>query len=1203
MRTVTSVQGTLRGLAILGASLTLAACGSSQNWNDESEYVTVSGTVSGFTGGTLALWNNGGDRLPIAADGSFTFPLSIANGSRYAVVVATQPAGQTCTVANGIGQANGNVRDVKVTCAPYTFTQRPLPAIYRTGKAINYSAYRTPEGPRAQEVPTDAQILEDLGLLHSAGYNLLRLFGAETPARDVVAEKILSLAEKNYPEMRFHLGVALGGLTSCSDPKNDYNVAYLISNLSRYSNVVAISVGNETSFYSKFMPLACLESYIRTIRSQVTQPVTADDDWTFYAGKSWAGGDRVEVDPDTILPLIDFASIHMYPISYTDWNWRQTGAAAGPERARAMMEESLRVAKGYYDEVARYQYRGPAGVTVSIGDSMPIVIGETGWKAVQTNPASEIESYAALPENQKWYLDLLYGGNGYPSWEGSTGGPPTIFYFEATDEAWKGIDDGWGLWDESRTARYSLCGTPAGPACNPDVYAGAGYYNPPPFETITFDDPDVTYTLTGFAGAEDSQVVTDPAGGANKVARVVRSATAETFAGTIVATIGGSVGILPFDAANTRMTVRVYSPNAGIKVRLKVENSGNGSESVETDAVTTVANGWETLTFDFANSAAGTPGLNPAFTYDRVIIFFNFGVPGSASGAKTYYFDDVKFIGGGGLPIFPFEDISFDSPGVVYTLTGFGGAEDSTLVLDPTDATNTVARVVKSATAELWAGTTVSTGPALSAGIIPFTATNTRMTVRVYSPRAGVVVRLKVEDASNSTRTAEAEAVTTVANGWETLTFDFSKPVAGTPPLNPAYTYNRISIFFDFGKSGAQGGGGTFYFDDVVFATGSGGSSGDTGTCAAPNCTDFSAAGIAFGVFENQGGGSVEIANDPNDAGNKVVKFVKKPGDSEYFGTTISGLAGPAALTAADRTVTLRVYSPVAGTNFLLKLEGGPGGAIVEKDVATTAAGDWETLSFDLSAGPAGTYATVVIFPNGRSTVAADKTMYIDELKFPAAASSGPIVFASGYASNNRTVEGGEWGFYSGNFTSYANTYAGGGFTDQGVAPDDSFIYLVITTSAPTTDGYMGIFTAAPGYTIGAPNAGITLNGQTTLKIEIGMAAEWFQQAANKALTVRLIGTEVYSNGSGGECRILLDTPLTPTTADLTTYSIALAGMTLAQPCNGGGFNSGVSTVAEALAKPLAEVHVQAIFPQVNTTVLAGAEYPTGFTRGATWFE
>jgi len=511
---------------------------------------------------------------------------------------------------------------------------------------------------------------------------------------------------------------------------------------------------------------------------------------------------------------------------------------------------------------------------------------------------------------------------------------------------------------------------------------------------------------------------------------------------------------------------------------------------------------------------------------------------------------------------------------------------------------------VKASTAESWAGTTVSTGPALSAGIIPFSTTSTRISVRVYSPRIGVVVRLKVEDASDPTRSVETEAVTTVANAWETLIFDFAKPVTGTAPLNLSYTYNKLSIFFDFGKSGADGGGGTFYFDDIIFVSGGGGSSGSTGTCAAPNCTDFSAAGITFAPFENQGGGTVEIANDPNDPGNKVVKFVKKVGDREFFGTTISGLAGPAALTATDRTVTLRVYSPAAGTNFLLKLEGGPGGAIVEKDVATTVAGAWETLSFDLSAGPAGTYATVVLFPNGRSTVTADKTMYVDELKFPAAASSGgPLVFASGYASNNRTVEGGEWGFYSGNFTSYANTYAGGGFVDQAVAAADSYVYLVITTSAPTTAGFMGIFTAAPGYTVAAPNAGVTLNGQTTLKIEIGMAAEWFQQAGNKALTVRLIGAQVYDNGAGGKCQILLDTPLTPTTADLSTYTISLAGMTLAQSCNGGGFTSGVSTVAGALAKPIGELHVQAVFPQVNTTVLAGTEYPTGFTRGAAWFE
>ena len=181
MRTVNSTLGPLRRLAVLAASLTLAACGSSQNWDDDKPFVTVGGSVSGLNG-TLDLWNNGGDRLTVTSNGDFTFPLQIANGSNYAVLVASQPAGQTCTVTNGSGVASGNVTDVAVRCAPYSFTRRPLPAIYSTGKAVNYSPYRTVDGPRQFEVPTDAEILQDLGLLHTAGFNLLRLFGAEPPA-------------------------------------------------------------------------------------------------------------------------------------------------------------------------------------------------------------------------------------------------------------------------------------------------------------------------------------------------------------------------------------------------------------------------------------------------------------------------------------------------------------------------------------------------------------------------------------------------------------------------------------------------------------------------------------------------------------------------------------------------------------------------------------------------------------------------------------------------------------------------------------------------------------------------------------------------------------------------------------------------------------------------------------------------------------
>lgn len=345
---------------------------------------------------------------------------------------------------------------------------RPLPEIYFTGNAINYSPYRA-QGPEVSppERPSDADVLEDLTLLNLAGYDLLRLFGG-----DPVSEQILRIAEENFPEMRFQQGLFLEGLApgsaqeNCESSLNDSQVETAIRLANTYSNVVTVSVGNETSFFSAFMPLDCLAGYISETRENVTQPVTADDDYTFYANFF---GRR----PDSILRLIDFAAIHMYPIiNYRQWDWQQLGVPAGPLRAEAMMEASLAKAQQNYDAVSNYRYLDASGRSVTIGESLPIVIGETGWKWRQTAPSQEIETYAALPVNAKWYYDLMR------SWERSPGGPATIFIFVAFDEAWKGTDDGWGLWDELRMPNYALCGTAAGPPCNDPLYEGAGFYVP-----------------------------------------------------------------------------------------------------------------------------------------------------------------------------------------------------------------------------------------------------------------------------------------------------------------------------------------------------------------------------------------------------------------------------------------------------------------------------------------------------------------------------------------------------------------------------------------------------------------------------------------------------------------------------------------------------------------------------------------------------
>jgi hypothetical protein len=100
--------------------------------------------------------------------------------------------------------------------------------------------------------------------------------------------------------------------------------------------------------------------------------------------------------------------------------------------------------------------------------------------------------------------------------------------------------------------------------------------------------------------------------------------------------------------AESQISVRVYSPDAGIPVRLKLEDAADPTLTVETEAVTTVCGSWETLTFDFNNVAPGTNPFNPATTFNKSSIFFNFGATGAAAGEKTYLWDAIEFVGAGG---------------------------------------------------------------------------------------------------------------------------------------------------------------------------------------------------------------------------------------------------------------------------------------------------------------------------------------------------------------------------------------------------------------------------------------------------------------------------------------------------------------------------------------------------------------------------
>ena len=153
------------------------------------------------------------------------------------------------------------------------------------------------------------------------------------------------------------------------------------------------------------------------------------------------------------------------------------------------------------------------------------------------------------------------------------------------------------------------------------------------------------------------------------------------------------------------------------------------------------------------------------------------------------------------------EVIDFNAANTDYVLDDFGG-NTSSLVADPTDATNTVMSIIKGN--QTWAGTTIAKGLI----VYPLTATELGMTVRVWSPEAGITVRLKLEESATPEHSVETDAVTTVAQDWEVLTFDFGNPAEGTAAFNADYVYDTLSVFMNFGSEGTSE---TYYVDDIKF--------------------------------------------------------------------------------------------------------------------------------------------------------------------------------------------------------------------------------------------------------------------------------------------------------------------------------------------------------------------------------------------------
>ena len=148
------------------------------------------------------------------------------------------------------------------------------------------------------------------------------------------------------------------------------------------------------------------------------------------------------------------------------------------------------------------------------------------------------------------------------------------------------------------------------------------------------------------------------------------------------------------------------------------------------------------------------------------------------------------------LPI-DFEDASLD-----YSFIDFGNVTSSVVDNPDVSGNNQSLRVgqsIKPANAEVWGGSYLELDDPIDFSSL------VNLSVNVWSPESGIIVKLKVENATNPDIFFESDLVVGSPNTWEELNFDFSG-------ADLTQEYHQVVIFFDFGNSGTDA---TYYFDDI----------------------------------------------------------------------------------------------------------------------------------------------------------------------------------------------------------------------------------------------------------------------------------------------------------------------------------------------------------------------------------------------------
>ncbi|NND63151.1 MAG: hypothetical protein HKN48_08135, partial [Flavobacteriaceae bacterium] len=444
--------------------------------------------------------------------------------------------------------------------------------------------------------------------------------------------------------------------------------------------------------------------------------------------------------------------------------------------------------------------------------------------------------------------------------------------------------------------------------------------------TLPLDFEVVTPTFNDFNGSFTQVIANPDPTGVNTSANV-----AENTVPANAAFAGVNIPVAVDLTTDKFFRMDVWSPLANTPVLLKLE--GGPNPPIERQANLTTTGAWEEIVFDFSSEGA--------LTYDSVTVFMNFNMQDPAT--QTYYWDNLELYS-------PPATLPLTFEGQTLIFNDFNGSFTQTIANPDPTGVNTSATVAEN---------TVPANAAFAGVNIPVPidiTTNKFFRMDVWSPLAGTPVLLKLEGGPNPP--VERQANLTTTGAWEEIVFDFSS--------EGALTYDSVTVFMNFNMQDPATQ--VYYWDNLEnYSPG-------PPPLALP--LTFEGQPVTFNDFN--GSFTQAIAN-PDPTGVNTSATVAEntvPANAAFAGVNI---VVPVDITT-DKFFRMDVWSPLAGTPVLLKLEGGPNPPI-ERQANLTTTGAWEEILFDFSSEGALTYDSVTIFMNFNMQDPATQTYYWDNLE------------------------------------------------------------------------------------------------------------------------------------------------------------------------------------------------------------------------------